>query len=118
MEDGSQTWPKLQCLRQLWEEIQPHIAITFEGSTSLNPCRYKFAKSEFEIPLVGKIQVDTETGFHQLIDNTCKINLVFISKLQIPQGLLFFEKLFTIVQQLEIVENASYRPLYKLQSVG
>ena len=92
MEDGSQTWPRLQCLRQLWEEIQPHIVITFEDSTiANNPCRYKFVKANFEIPLVGTVQVDTETGYHQLCDNTCKIVLVFIAKLQIPQGLLCFK---------------------------
>ena len=113
MDDGSHQWPvPSRPLAHVWKNlVQPHIV--HEGSheelESKNPCKYRFLKESFlNVPLIGKLIVDAKSGFFQICDNSCQINLVFTSESTVPKSEYFINLVSVLFQCLCKCSNSFF----------
>ena len=100
MDDGSHQWPvPSQPLAHVWQNlVKPHVVHdgSHEELESKNPCKYRFLKESFlNVPLIGKLIVDAKSGFFQICDNSCQINLVFTSESTVPKSEYFINPVCT-----------------------
>ena len=116
MDDGSHQWPvPSQPLAHVWQNlVQPLIVHdgSHEELESKNPCKYRFLKESFlNVPLIGKLIVDAKSGFFQICDNSCQINLVFTSESTVPKSEYFYKPsvyFFNVYANVQILFSSAF----------